>query len=245
VSAAYRIQALAVVLLAVLLAGCPSQPQRPSAPAPPASVPEQAPSGLQRVGRRFDIDSGASLLTIQVFRGGALARAGHNHVVASHDLAGVAYVPENLSAVSFDVHFNVNLLAVDEDDLRKQAGPDFASDVPEEAKAGTKRNMLGQAMLEGDRYPEITLQSEAVRRAAEGNGLEAQVRTIVRDRAFALVVPLRYRLDGDTLEVDVDMPLKQTDVGITPFSLFGGALKVEDEMKIRFHIVAHGEAAKP
>ena len=30
------------------------------------------------------------------------------------------------------------------------------------------------------------------------------------------------------------MPLKQTDLGITPFSLFGGALKVLDEMKVRF-----------
>jgi hypothetical protein len=242
VRAAYRIQASAVVLLAVLLAGCAQQAQRPSAP---ASVPAPAAPGITREGRRFDIDSGASLLTIQAFRGGALARAGHNHVVASHDLAGVAYVPENLSAVSFDVHFNVNLLTVDEDDLRKQAGPDFPPGVPDEAKVGTKRNMLGEAMLDGDRYPEIALQSEAVRRGADGNGVEAQVRAIVRDRAFAVIVPMRYRLDGDTLEVDGEMPLKQTDVGITPFTLFGGALKVEDDMKIRFHIVARAAGAQP
>ena len=241
--AAYRIQAPAVVLLAVLVASCARQPVRPSAPAP-TSVPEQAAPRLSREGRRFDVDSGASLLTIQVYRGGALARAGHNHVVASHDLSGVAYVPENLCAVSFDVHLNVNLLTVDEEDLRQQAGPDFPPGVPDEAKAGTKRNMLGEAMLDGDRYPEIMLQSEAVHRASEGSGVEAQVRAIVRDRAFAVVVPMRYRLDGDTLEVDGEMPLKQTDIGLTPFTLFGGALRVEDEMKVRFHIVAR-EGAKP
>jgi hypothetical protein len=134
---------------------------------------------------------------------------------------------------------------VDEDDLRKQAGPDFPPGVPDEAKVGTKRNMLGEAMLDGDRYPEIALQSEAVRRGADGNGVEAQVRAIVRDRAFAVIVPMRYRLDGDTLEVDGEMPLKQTDVGITPFTLFGGALKVEDDMKIRFHIVARAAGAQP
>jgi len=55
---------------------------------------------------------------------------------------------------------------------------------------------------------------------------------------------MRYRLDGDTLEVDGEMPLKQTDIGLTPFTLFGGALRVEDEMKVRFHIVAR-EGAKP
>jgi hypothetical protein len=242
VSAAYRIQALAVVLLAVLVAGCARQAQRPAVPAP-ASVPEQAPRIIPRAGRRFDLDPAASLLTIQVFRGGALARAGHNHVVASHDLSGVAYVPENVSGVSFDVHLNVNLLTVDEDDLRQQAGPDFPPGVPEEAKAGTKRNLLGEAILDGDRYPEIVLQSEAVRRAAEGDGVEAQVRVIVRDRAFAVIVPMRYRLEGNTLEVDGEMPLKQTDIGLTPFSLFGGALKVEDGMKIRFHIVARATAS--
>jgi hypothetical protein len=241
VSAAYRIQAFAVVLLAVCLAGCPSQPRRPATPAG-AAVPEQPAPRAPAEGRRFEIDSGASLLTIQVYRGGALARAGHNHVVASHDLAGTAHVPENLSGVSFDIHLPVNLLTVDEEELRKQAGPDFPPGVPEEAKAGTKRNMLGEAMLDGDRYPEILLQSEAVRRAAEGNGVEAQVRAIVRDQAFAVIVPLQYRLDGDTLEVNGEMPLKQTDVGITPFSLFGGALKVEDGLKIRFHLVARANA---
>ena len=241
VSAAYRIQALAVVLLAVLLGGCPSPPRRPAPPAAP-SVPEQAAPRTEREGRRFQIDSSASLLTIQVLRGGALARAGHNHIVASHDLAGTAYVPESLSAVSFEVHLPVEQLTVDEDDLRKQAGPDFPPGVPDEAKAGTKKNMLGEAMLDSNRYPQIVLQSEAVRRAPEGSGIEAQVRAIVRDRAFALVVPMQYRLDGDTLEVNGEMPLKQTDVGITPFSLFGGALKVEDGMKIRFHIIARASA---
>jgi hypothetical protein len=241
VNAAYRIQALAVVLLAVTLAGCPSQPRRPSAPAT-ASVPEQPAPGAQHEGRRFEVDSSASLLTIQVFRGGALARAGHNHVVASHDLTGQAYVPENLTGVSFDVTFNVNLLTVDEEDLRQQAGPDFPPGVPDEAKAGTKKNMLSASILDGDRYPVILLESRLVRRAAEGDGIEAQVRTVVRDQAFELLVPMKYRLDGDTLEVTGEMPLKQTDVGITPFSLFGGALKVEDGMKIRFRIVARANA---
>jgi hypothetical protein len=226
-----------------MVAGCTSQPRRPSAPAT-APVPEQpAPGTPAREGRRFQIDSGASLLTIQVFRGGPLARAGHNHVVASHDLMGQVYVPENLANVSFDVAFNVNLLSVDEEDLRKEAGPDFPPGVPDEAKAGTKKNMLSAAMLDGDRYPQIELRSRAVRHAAEGTGVEAQVQAVVRDRAFEVVVPMTYRLDGDTLEVNGEMPLKQTEVGITPFSLFGGALKVEDGMKIRFRIVARAGAA--
>jgi hypothetical protein len=236
-SAAYRIHVGVVVLLAVVLAGCQTTPQRgaPSAPPPTPAAPA---SGAQHQGRPFQIDGGASLLTILVYRGGPLARAGHNHVIASHDMEGEAFVPEDLSGVSFEVHVPVSLLTVDEEDLRVQAGADFPPGVPEEAKTGTKRNMLGAALLDGDRYPDIVLHSEVVRRSATGDGIEAQMRVIVRDQGYSVVVPLRYTLDGSTLEVTGEIPLKQTELGLTPFSLFGGALRVEDGIRVQFRIVA-------
>jgi polyisoprenoid-binding protein YceI len=237
-SAAYKIPPVAVVLLAVLLAGCASRPTRE--PAPPAAAPAPAsqapPSGEQPQGREFRVDSKASLLTVRVYKGGPLSRAGHNHVIASRSLQGVAYVPDDPTRASFDVHLYVSELSVDEDELRAQEGPDFPPGVPEEAKVGTRRNMLGPSLLDADRYPEIVLQSEAMQRGPEG--LEAQVRVIVRDRATAVIVPLKYVIQGNLLDVEGELPLKQTDLGLTPFSLFGGALRVEDEIKVRFSIVA-------
>ena len=187
-------------------------------------------------GREFRVDSEASLLTIRVYKGGPLSRAGHNHVIASHSLNGVAYVPDEPTRASFDVHLPVAELVVDEDALRAQEGPDFPPGVPEDAKEGTKRNMLGPSLLEAERYPEIVLQSEAVQRGPEG--LQAQVRVIVRDRASAVIVPLQYGIQGGFLHVEGELALKQTDLGLTPFSLFGGALRVQDEIKVRFSIVA-------
>jgi len=186
------------------------------------------------------VDPAGSLLTIRVYRGGALARAGHNHVIASHSLQGVVRVPEDPTHASFEVHMPVAELAVDEEDLRAQEGPDFPAGVPDDAKEGTRRNMLGPSLLEGERYPEIVLQSEALQRGADG-GLEAQVRVIVRDRASSIVVPVKYAVTGNQLQVQGEFPLKQTDLGLTPFSLFGGALKVVDEMKVRFNLVAKAE----
>ena len=182
------------------------------------------------------MDSAASLLTVRVYKGGPLSRAGHNHVIASRSLHGVAYVPDDPTRASFDVHLNVSELSVDEDELRAQEGPDFPPGVPEEARVGTRRNMLGPSLLDADRYPEIVLQSEAMQRGPEG--LEAQVRVIVRDRATAVIVPLKYVIQGNLLDVEGELPLKQTDLGLAPFSLFGGALRVEDEIKVRFSIVA-------
>jgi hypothetical protein len=239
-SAAYKIPTLAVVLLATLLASCASRPARQT---PPASVPQQpaaqsAPQGQE--GREFRVDSAASLLTIRVYRGGALARAGHNHVVASHSLQGVVRVPEEPTRASFEVHMPVGELVVDEEDLRAKEGPDFPAGVPPDAKEGTKRNMVGASLLEAERYPEIVLQSEAIQRGADG-GLEAQVRVIVRDRASSIIVPVKYEISGNELQVQGEFPLKQTELGLTPFSLFGGALKVLDEMKVRFNLVAKAE----
>jgi YceI-like domain len=235
--AAYKIPTAATLLLAVLLASCASRPPR-EAP-PPAAVPPPAPQQPQAIppqGREFRVDSAASLLTVRVYRGGALARAGHNHVIASHSLMGVVRVPEDPARASFDIHLPVSELVVDEEELRARAGPDFPPGVPDDAKAGTKRNMLGPALLEADRYPEIILQSEAMQRGPEG--LEAQVRVVVRDRASSVIVPLQYTLGGDRLEVQGELALRQTDLGVTPFSLFGGALRVLDEIKVQFDIVA-------
>jgi hypothetical protein len=175
-----------------------------------------------------------------VYKGGALARAGHNHIVASHSLTGVVRVPDDPTRATFDIHMPVNELVVDEDDLRAKEGPDFPPGVPADAKEGTKRNMLGASLLEAERYPEIVLQSEAIQQGPEG--LQAQVRVIVRDRASSVIVPVKYEIQGEDLRVSGELALEQTDIGLTPFSLFGGALKVLDEMKIRFAIVAHAAA---
>jgi hypothetical protein len=244
VGAAYKIHASAVVLLAVLLAGCSGAPRR-EAPPPSTPAPAQAPTPeqprAQHEGRAFKIDSAESLLTVLVYRGGPLARAGHNHVVASHDLTGMAYVPQDPTGTSFDIHMPVDTLVVDEEALRAQEGPDFPPGVPEDAKEGTRRNMLGEALLNGDRYPEIELQSENIQRI--GDSLQAQIRVIVRDQAYSLLVPVQYRVEGDVLHVEGELPLKQTDVGLTPFSLFGGALRVLDDIKVKFRIVARAAAA--
>ena len=88
---AYKIRATTVTLLAVLLASCASRPARQEPV--PASAPQAAPA-QQTEGREFKVDPMASLLTIRIYRGGALSRAGHNHLIASHSLTGVVRVPE-------------------------------------------------------------------------------------------------------------------------------------------------------
>ena len=229
---------LAVICLTGALSACPTRP-----PAPPAAVrsPAAPLPSVPRIGRPYDIVAEQSLLTLIVYRGGALASAGHNHVIASHTLNGTVYVPAEPLASTFEVHVPVAALTVDEPQLRAAENPaDFPPDVSQGARDGTRRNMLGPALLDADQYPEVVLQSGRLERADTGasGAATAVIETQVRGHSSTLRVPLRYELTGDTLTVTGEMPLRQSELGLTPFTALMGALAVADEMQVRFRIVA-------
>ncbi len=197
-----------------------------------------------REGRPYDVAAQESLLTILVFRGGPLAKAGHNHVIASHALHGTFYVPADVARATFDVAFPVAELTVDEAQLRaKENEADFPPDVSDSAKDGTRKNMLGAALLDAEQYPDITIRSSGLAAATEaGAEWRATVEVTVHGRSTTVVVPVHYESRMDGIVVSGEFPLKQTDLGLTPFSALLGALQVVDEMKVRFRIVAHASA---
>jgi polyisoprenoid-binding protein YceI len=223
----------------VALAGCASRPTRePTVPVPSApSLPEQP--SVPPEGRAFRVVPEESLLRVLVFRGGALAKAGHNHVIASHEMSGMAWLPEDPGRASFEVRVPVQSFTIDEPELRAQEGSEFAADVPDSAREGTKRNLLSEPMLDGGRYPQIVMRAEGLEPTPEG--FLARMMITVRDQTRPVSVPLRYELQGDALRVQGELSLKQTDLGLTPFSLLGGALRVEDEMRVKFSVTARAE----
>ncbi|HZC87579.1 MAG TPA: YceI family protein [Steroidobacteraceae bacterium] len=232
-------------LLLAILGGCPLPHPRP----PPAAPPESAAPALH-LGTPYQIVPQASLLTVLVYRGGALASAGHNHVIASHDLSGTIYVPAAILESSFEVHVPVDTLTVDEPALRaQQPAAEFPADVPASAREGTRHNMLGEALLDAQRNPEIVLRALRLERTVEGAAdsatVLAHVQSTVRGQLRSFTVPVRYRLAGDgSLEAAGEFPLRQSELGLTPFSAMLGALQVQDEMRVSFHIVARAAAPK-
>ncbi len=246
--------ASAAVLAVISLEGCPARP-RPAQISAPVAVGAQpsAPGSLQaprHEGRPYDVDSRESLLTILAFRGGTLAKAGHNHVIASHDLTGTFYVPDDVLRSTFELHMPVAQLTIDEPELRAREGAEFPIEVPESAKQGTRHNMLSEALLDGDRYPDISMVSQhlaldtdglhgpAVSPGASGSRVLADVGITVRGQTHTVAVPVTYTLNGGELIASGELPIKQTDLGLTPFSAMLGALQVQDEMRVRFRMLA-------
>jgi hypothetical protein len=247
-------------LLLATLTGCPLRP--PAAMPPAAAPPPAAQAAAQAAGvtplqgEPYDIDGPASLLTILVYRGGALASVGHNHVIASHQLGGSIYVPADIRRSRCEIQVPVATLSIDEASLRaQQSGADFPPDVSESAKEGTRHNMLGDALLDAGEFPEIVLHANLdadAGPAGDGGGgapgtapasatgtLLAQVQATVRGRQRSFAVPVRYELAGGTLTLSGATSLRQSELGLTPFSAMLGALQVQDEMQVAFRIVAH------
>jgi hypothetical protein len=248
VSASCKLRLPGALLLALLLGGCPLQPHAPAAP-PQVAAETPAP----HEGVPYDIVADESLLTIRVYRGGTLASAGHNHLIALHALTGTVYVPADVMRTSFEVRIPVAELTVDEAALRAQEhSPDFPPEVPDTAREGTRRNMLGEALLAAEHNPQIVLRAVRLESAGapapgsgEGGGeaggetrVLARVQTTVRGQLRTISVPVRYQYAAGALIVSGEAALKQSELGLTPFSALLGALQVQDEMRVRFRIVA-------
>jgi hypothetical protein len=257
VQARCLLRILAAGFLGALLTGCPVRAPPPAArPAVSAPAAEELPA--PHVGRPYDIVPQESVLTILVFRAGTLGSAGHNHVIASHSLSGTIYVPQALANVSFEVHVPLAALTVDEASLRAaQMSPDFPPQVPEAAREGTRRNMLGGALLNAADYPQIILRALAVAPAADGPGangvaaaaapagvVQVRLQAEVRAAQRTLSLPVRYERSDATVIASGELAVRQTSLGLTPFSALLGALQVQDEMQVKFRIVARAAGSR-
>ena len=223
------------VLGAILLAGLSGCVTRQVAPPAARLVPSPP------VGQPYDVIAAESQLKVLVYRAGPLAALGHNHVIACRCLTGTVYVPRDPMRGSFDLRFAVAQLTVDDPALRAaEHGPDFPPDVTQSARAGTRHNMLGAALLNAARYSDIALRSAGLRPAPDGKPADivAQVLVQLDGGWHSIAVPLRYEIRDDEIVASGEFPLKQTDLGLTPFSALGGGLQVRDGMRIWLRLVA-------
>ncbi|HWP94192.1 MAG TPA: YceI family protein [Gammaproteobacteria bacterium] len=217
----------------VLIAACQPAP-RPSPPSPVVTAP--TPESDFPGAERWPILAAESELRILVYRGGALAKFGHNHVIVSRDLRGTVYRHRDFERSGFEFSFPVASLVVDDPALRREEGDDFAS-VPSPADIeGTRRNMLRAEVLDAERFPEVQIRSIAI----HGTPADARfvTRVTLRGASRELVVPAVIESEERRLVASGIATLRQSDFAMTPFSILGGALKVADDIVIKFRIVA-------
>src|SRR6266542_3732868 len=106
---------LAAALLALMLGACaPPVRERAPAAAPPAEFPEGYYLEALAQGKPvFRVDSRESLVVAEVRRSGSLARLGHDHVVASHEVGGYVAPDEGRA----DLYVQLGRLSFDQTDF--------------------------------------------------------------------------------------------------------------------------------
>ncbi|MEJ6000062.1 YceI family protein [Paucibacter soli] len=210
-STSLQLTAPLALLLALLLAACA---QAPAPVVAPPELPAAAAQGL------WTVDAGASSLRILVLRGGRLAALGHNHVLGLPALRGGVQMPARL----LDLSFRLDALEFDRPAWRAALGPDFASQPDADAIAATRRNML--IALEAERFPLVRL------RARDPNGDGLRLELTLHGQTRVLTVPLQLDQQAHSLRARSRFTIRQSDFGIQPFSVLGGLLAVQDELRI-------------
>ena len=228
---------LNAVALGLLLAGCGAPPARlpgshPGA-VPPASPPAAAPDAR---GAAYRIDAAHSELRLLVYRAGAMAALGHDHVIVNRALEGWVRFSGDVAGAAFSLTLPTSGFVVDDEAARRQEGADFSEVIDADARAGTLRNMLGPAVLDAQAHPAITVRSVSIATAA--GGAQATVRVSVAGHESSLIVPFTVDSSPGRLHAQVDLTVQQTRLGLTPFSVFLGALRVEDQLHVKLDLVA-------
>ena len=176
----------------------------------------------------YTIDPAASRFTVRAFAVGMLSGFGHNPVIGIRDFSGeVNFSPDNLAASSVGITINAGSFEVQ-------------NDVSEKDRAEITRTMNDQ-VLEVKRFPEIAFESRQVSGMQLGESLfvvkiesDLFLHGVTRTQTIsANVVPA-----DDKLRAYGEFSIKQSDFKIRLVSVAGGALKVKDELKLVFDIIA-------
>ncbi len=177
---------------------------------------------------RYRINGSRSRFTVQAFADGLLSVFGHNPTLAICGFGGDAhFAPDATEAASLLILVQAASLAV----IGKVSDKDRA-----EIERATR-----EEVLETTRHPEIVFVSTSV--AANQTGEGAYHVKLAGDLSLHGVTR-RQLIDADvtisdgSLRAQGEFPLRQADYNIKTVSVGGGMLKVKDELKLSFDIVA-------
>ncbi len=175
------------------------------------------------------IDVLHSQMKIHVGKAGLFSAFGHDHEISAPIADGSI---QNCEAPSVALRIEAGKLRV------------VDPGEPEKTRASIEQTMLGPQVLDSNRFPEIKFESTSVEDFDAGPAAIFVGKTFGRLRVHG-----NLTLHGQTRPMSVEVTLangryrgeaviKQRDFVITPVSLFGGSVRVKNEVRIEFEISA-------
>jgi len=177
---------------------------------------------------RYLIDARISRFTVRAFASGVLSAFGHSPTIAIRDFTGEAqFSPDKLESASLHVVVKAVSLGV-------------TDDVSDKDRREMEHEMHVN-VLESARYPEIVFDCSRVSLDNPGNSqysMKLLGNLTLHGVTNSMAIPARVAITGDMLRAFGEFSLRQSDYNIKLVSAIGGGLKVKDEVKFSFDIVA-------
>ncbi len=216
------------LLPAILLAACAAPPRgMPAPPEPPPPVAAK-PAEPARAAQAWTVV--ASRLVVRVYRDGPMQKLGHDHLVTSDAVAGSIALGTPLESTRFDLRLPLASLVVDDDAARAAAGGAFAAPVPAKDREATRHNLLGEKLLDAAAQDTMRLASESI--APVSGHYEARVRVSLAGRESFVTAPFSVTVGGDRLEAHAAFRLTHAELGLEPFAVALGALRVREDFDV-------------
>jgi polyisoprenoid-binding protein YceI len=176
----------------------------------------------------YIFDKTASRFTVQAFATGLLSSFGHNPTIAIREYdGGVQFIPDTYENASVQLRLKTAMLEV-LDEIKRDDREKLESKMYED-------------VLDTAHYPEAVFESREISVRALGSGLlQARVtgaltlHGVTQNHSFEA----RVRDMDSMLRVSGDFALRQSDYGIKPVSFAAGALRLKDDLKFNFEMVA-------
>jgi polyisoprenoid-binding protein YceI len=179
----------------------------------------------------YTVDPKASLFTVHAFADGLIAAAAHNPQFAIRDFS--AYL-----------EFGINQLQNSSLALRIQSGHfDLVDDVSKDERRAIER-VMNVEVLEAEIYPEISYRSRSISVNRLGEALfraEIAGTLMLHGVERELGISAQIVLGDDTLRATGSFALHQSDFGIRIASVAGGTVKIKDQLRFSFYMVARRE----
>lgn len=176
----------------------------------------------------YSIDPVISRFVVRAFATGLLSSFGHNPTLAVRDFSGEAiFSPDALDQAKLVIRIKASSLTV----------TDKMSDKDRRELERT----MNQEVLETAKYPEITYESTQVTGSKSGEGqflVNLEGSLTLHGVTKTQEIPAQLYLTGDMLRAHGEFSVQQSAYGIKPVSVAGGSLKLKDELKCSFDIVA-------
>jgi polyisoprenoid-binding protein YceI len=180
----------------------------------------------------YQIDSTASRFTVQAFATGLLSAFGHNPRIGIRDYDGeIQFIPETFEKAY--VRMTVRLAALEVQDEMKR---DDRLKLEQE---------MNNRVLEINRFPEANFESKEISLEKVGGDLlqanvsgELSFHGVTRSHWFSA----RVNNMGDIMRISGEFALRISDYDIALVSFAAGALRLKDEVKFSFEIVARKQS---